>query len=69
MPIFGARVELAPLTTTTVAEGASEMVVPETVIAGPPGDKVCPETMYCVCLFATMVSVPTINTGGIAVGE
>ena len=32
-----ATVEVTPLTTTKDPEGASERVVPDTVIAGPPG--------------------------------
>jgi hypothetical protein len=68
-PKFGARVEVTPLTTTAVADGASDIVEPETVIAAPPGDKVCPDTMYWVCEFAMIVSEPTVSTGGRGVGS
>jgi len=60
-------VVVTPFTTRAVADGRSERVVPSTVIAGPPGARICPDTVYCDCGFAVNVWPPTTTgarTGG-----
>jgi len=51
----GARVEVTPLMTTIDPDGGSEIVVPETVMAGPPGASVWVPMMKPPALFAVMV--------------
>jgi hypothetical protein len=62
----GSRGEVRPPTMRAVAEGAREMVVPETVMGGPPGARVWPATRNWVCAFAVMVWVPIVIGRGVA---
>ena len=41
------------------------MRVPESVIAAPPGARVCPSTTYCDSLLAVTVLDPTVNAGAL----
>jgi hypothetical protein len=50
--------------TTAVAPGAKLIGVPETVIAGPPGTRVCDPIMKSVAEFAVIVFEPIVMTGG-----
>lgn len=63
----GARVWVLPLITTLEADGASEMVVPLTVIT-PPGVSVCPPTVYCVAALGVIVEPPTVIGAGVFAG-
>lgn len=57
-----------PPTTITVPPGPNEMTVPETVIGGPPGTRVCPLMTNADDGFAVIVCPFTVSTFGIAAG-
>lgn len=58
----GARVEVTPLMTAMDPDGASEIVVPEIVMAGPPGASVWVPMMKLPALFAVTVC-PAMMSG------
>jgi hypothetical protein len=62
-------VPISPLVSITalVAPGASDICVPDTVIAEPPGTSVWPATMNSEREFAVKVSVPITSRDGDAV--
>jgi hypothetical protein len=60
-PAEGRMLVLDP-TTKTEADGAREICVPETVIAGPPGIKVWDPMMYCIARVGDIVFEPTVIT-------
>ena len=73
LSVLVGKVELPPVslslfgsTTAVVAPGASDIRVPDTVIAGPPGTSVWPATRNWESEFAVKVSPPIVRT--IAVG-
>jgi len=51
-----------------VSDLASEIGVPETVIAGPPGINVCPPIMYRLSELAVYVELASVSVGGAAEG-
>lgn len=51
-----------------VSDLASEIGVPETVIAGPPGTNVCPPIMYRLSELAVYVELASVSVGGAAEG-
>ena len=56
----GVRVEVTPLMTAMDPDGASEIVVPETVMAGPPGASVWvpmvkPPALFVVTVYPAMM--------------
>ena len=58
---------VCPFITATVPEGPKLRIVPDTIIAGPPGLSVCVPTINCPFGFAVNTSFPTVKTAG-AVG-
>jgi hypothetical protein len=63
---LGGIVSVNPLMMRAVAEVAREIVVPETVIAGPPGVRVCVPIWYCPEGFAVITELPIVTVGRLA---
>jgi len=61
---------VAPLATTKEAEGPSDRVVPETVIADPPGTRVWPPmtNVFGELGRGEKMLLPTVSVGGVATG-
>ncbi len=59
---------VAPPMTTWEADVARERRVPDTVMAGPPGDKVCPPMTIGAFGFAVNVEPPKIKAGELGAG-
>ena len=56
--------EVIPLKTMAEAEGAREMVVEKTVMAEPPGERVCPPTMYWPARLGVIAAPPMVRIAG-----
>jgi hypothetical protein len=63
---LGRIVSVKPLMMRAVADVAREIVVPETVIAGPSGVRVCVPIWYGPEGFAVMIEPPIVKMGGLA---